>query len=175
VALCKRKACKSHRWIEFIDVDEAPDYVPQYDVANTSGQVIRTVYSKLEFPYGVAVEELKQWGHARKRLKEKIPVYVELLLEQKDLKTEYDALVNDCAELGVGKRFKCWNTGKLAEVIKAHNTNFEAKGISIFVSQKKEWVQHGQSGHMEVFRWIEFVDRELQPNYHPQRDVELKG
>ena len=34
-------------------------YAPQFDVSNFSGQVIKTVYKKLQFPNGVAVEELK--------------------------------------------------------------------------------------------------------------------
>lgn len=60
-ALCKRKSGKgTFRWLEFIDVERAGgSYVPQYDVANRSGQVIKTVYCKLQFPNGVAVEELK--------------------------------------------------------------------------------------------------------------------
>ena len=37
-----------------------------------------------------------------------------------------------------------------------------------------EFKQHGQSGHWEYFRWIEFVDREEQPSYHPQYDAETK-
>jgi hypothetical protein len=61
VALCKRRSNSgSFCWLEFIDVDEQPMYVPQFDVANLSGQVIKTCYSTLAFPYGVVVEELKQ-------------------------------------------------------------------------------------------------------------------
>ena len=78
-------------------------------------------------------------------------------------------------EAGVGSNFKCWDTEKLKDVLKNHQMNFEKKGVSIFISHKQEWVQHGQSGHMEYFRWIEFVDREQQPNYHPQRDAESKN
>uniref|UniRef100_A0A7R9ZM75 Uncharacterized protein n=1 Tax=Craspedostauros australis TaxID=1486917 RepID=A0A7R9ZM75_9STRA len=177
VALCKRKSADgTRRWLEFIDIDMLGDtYVPQYDVANYSGQAIRTVFTKLEFPKGVAVEELKQYGNARTRLKEKIPAHVQDMMTKKDLMTEYQALVDHCAEAGVGKKFKSWNITKLKEVISAHADVFEKKGVSIFVSHKQEYVSHGQSGHTEYFRWIEFVDREAQPNYHPQRDAETKG
>jgi len=61
VAFCKRGSGKgTFRWLEFIDMDELDkSYVPQYDVSNFSGQVSKTVYCKLQFPKGVAVEELK--------------------------------------------------------------------------------------------------------------------
>ena len=63
ICFCKRKSGSkvgSYRWLEFIDVEalEQP-YAPQFDVSNFSGQVIKTVYKKLQFPNGVAVEELK--------------------------------------------------------------------------------------------------------------------
>ena len=39
----------------------------------------------------------------------------------------------------------------------------------IFFARREEYVSHGQyGGHHEYFRWIEFVDREEQPSYHPQ-------
>eukprot|EP00568_Trieres_chinensis_P008695 CAMPEP_0183300278 /NCGR_PEP_ID=MMETSP0160_2-20130417/6757_1 /TAXON_ID=2839 ORGANISM="Odontella Sinensis, Strain Grunow 1884" /NCGR_SAMPLE_ID=MMETSP0160_2 /ASSEMBLY_ACC=CAM_ASM_000250 /LENGTH=276 /DNA_ID=CAMNT_0025462665 /DNA_START=68 /DNA_END=898 /DNA_ORIENTATION=- len=170
VALCSRSA-KSLRWLEFIDYEALPDYIPMYDVANRSGQVINTVYHRLKFPNGVAVEELKSWG-GKKKLKEKIPIYVEKMLTKKGLMEEYDALVDACIEQGVGKRFKSWNLEKLKIVVGAHRPIFEDKGVALFLSQKEEWVSHGQhGGHMEHFRWIEFVDRELQPDYYPQRDA----
>ena len=57
MVLCKRKSGdfgnKSKRWIEFIDVDITKNtYVPQFDVANLSGQVIKTWERTLEFPNG---------------------------------------------------------------------------------------------------------------------------
>jgi len=77
VALCRRKSAQgTKRWLEFIDLEavtEGGGYVPQFDVANFSGQVIKTMYTKLEFPNGVAAEQIKEWG-GRKKLQEKIPV-----------------------------------------------------------------------------------------------------
>ena len=178
VALCKRKSGDGNfRWLEFIDIDLLGDtYIPQYDVSNFSGQVIKTCYTKLEFPNGVAVEELKQYGKARNRLREKIPAHVESLLKKKDLMEEYQALVDHCAEAGIGQKFKNWNIDKLKEIIKAHAELFEKKGVSVFVSHKQEYISHGQyGGHTEFYRWIEFVDREQQPNYHPQRDADSKS
>ena len=77
VCLCKRSSGKgTYRWLEFIDVEALEEpYVPQYDVSNLSGQVIETCYTKLQFPNGVAVEELKSWK-GRKVLKEKIPIHI---------------------------------------------------------------------------------------------------
>jgi hypothetical protein len=163
---------KTYRWIEFIDTEEVPDYIPQYDVVNTSGQVIKTIYTTLEFPYGVVVEELKQWG-GRKKLKENIPIYVQKMMTEKDLMVEYTDLVDACVSEGVGARLKAWNIDKLKEIVKYYTTKFEKKGVAVFVSHKREYVSHGQhGGHYEFFRWIEFVDREVQPNYYPQRDAE---
>jgi hypothetical protein len=173
VALCKRRSGSGIiRWLEFIDVDEQPTYVPQFDVANFSGQVIKTCYTRLEFPYGVAVEEFKQYGKSRKRLKEKSPIFVQKLIEEKDLQAEYDELVDDCVTNGCGK-YKNWSLEKLNEFGKTHRVKFEAKGVCLFISQKEEYISHGQyGGHVEYFRWVEFVDREEQPNYYPQRDAE---
>jgi len=176
VALCKRKSGSgTYRWLEFIDVEEiGGEYFPQFDVANFSGQIIKTVYTKIEFPHGVAVEELKQWG-GRKKLKEKVPIFVERMLEKYDLFQEYEQMVDHVVEAGVGSNTKMWNITKLKELMKVYQPIFKAKGVEIFVSHKQEWVQHGQhGGHFEYFRWIEFVDRAEQPSYRPQRDAETK-
>ncbi|CAB9502593.1 expressed unknown protein [Seminavis robusta] len=175
VALCKRRSGSgTFRWLEFIDRTVAGDYVPQFDVANLSGQVINTCYTKLEFPNGVAVEELKQW-RGRERLKEKIPIQVEKMLQEHNLMEEYHQMVNHCIEAGCGAKFKMWNIDKLKEIMLIYQPMFAEKGVDVFVSHKQEYVSHGQyGGHNEYFRWIEFVDRKKQPNYHPQRDAESK-
>jgi hypothetical protein len=177
VVLCKRVSngmAGTQRWIEFIDTEIAPDYIPQYDASSRSGQAIKTMYNTLKFPEGVAVEELKQWN-GRKQLKEKIPIYVEKLLREKDVMREYNDLVEACVKEGVGRRFNNWKMSKLLIIQEEFSPRFEAKGVAIFLSLKDEWVSHGKhGGHMEKFRWIEFVDREKQPNYTPQRDAETK-
>jgi hypothetical protein len=175
VAFCKRKSSGgTYRWIEFIDIDQVGDsYVPQYDQSNLSGQIIKTCYTKLEFPNGVAVEELKQW-RGSKKLKEKIPIYVEKMLTEHDLHSEYHQLIDHLIEAGRGERTKMWNIEKLKEVIDVYKPMFSAKGVDLFISHKQEYISHGQGGHVEFFRWIEFVDRTKQPNYSPQRDAETK-
>jgi len=180
VAFCKRKSFGSghRRWLEFIDVDKlGGSYVPQFDVDNMSGQVINTCYTKLEFPNGVAVEELKRWGgrKALAKLKEKVPVFVEKMLEKYDLMKEYEQMVDHVVEAGVGIKSKQWNIEKLKELMKVYQPMFSDKGVDIYVSHKQEWISHGSyGGHFENFRWIEFVDREVQPTYKPQRDAETK-
>jgi len=140
VALCKRRSSGYvARWLEFIDIEVAGNYVPQYDVANMSGQTIKTAYTTLEFPYGVVVEEFKQWKW-RKLNKEKIPPHVQKMLEDKDLFDEYDALVEAWINKGVGSKLKAWNVKKLSEVKEAHAPKFEAKEISIFISHKQEYI-----------------------------------
>ena len=139
-----------------------------------SGQIIQTVYTKLEFPKGVAVEELKQWG-GRKKLKEKIPIYVESMLEKYDLMDEYNQMIDHVVESGVGANTKMWNIEKLKLIMAEYKPKFAEKGVDVFVSHKQEYVSHGQyGGHNEYFRWIEYVDRSLQPSYKPQRDAEQK-
>lgn len=177
VALCKRKSGKgTRRWLEFIDVDALEEeYVPQFDVSNWSGQVIKTVYHKLKFPNGVVVEELKSWG-GREKLKEKIPIHVEMMINKHGLMPEYEQMVDHVVEAGVGNKIKSWKIEKLKDLIQVYKPMFAEKGVDLFVCHKQEWVSHGQhGGHMEHFRWIEFVDRAEQPTYVPQRDAETKS
>lgn len=157
VALCKRRSGQgTYRWLEFIDRDEATNYVPQFDVANLSGQVIKTLYTELEFPNGVAVEDFKQWG-GRKRLKEKIPIQVEKMIEEHNLMEEYNQMIDHCIEAGCGANTKAWNTEKLKEIMRVYQPIFSAKGVDVFLSHKEEYASHGQyGGHMEYYRWIEF-------------------
>lgn len=177
VAFCKRTSGGGkERWLEFIDMDVANGYVPQYDSGNYSGQTIKTCFKTLQFPNGVAVEELKRYGKARKKLKEKCPIQVEKILDKYNLKQEYDSLVDDLIAEGTGCWMKQgWNVEKLKEVKGHYTPIFAAKGVALFVSVKVEYISHGQyGGHNEYFRWLEFVDRELQPNYFPQRDADTK-
>jgi len=176
ICFCKRKSgiiAGSFRWLEFIDVEALDEpYNPQFNVSNFSGQVIKTIYKKLQFPNGVAVEELKLWG-GRKKLKENIPIHVENLLKKKDLMSEYSRLVDHIVEAGIGyNMLKKWKNANLTAVLKEYKPMFFAKGVDIFFSQKREWVSHGTGGHYRYFRWIEFVDREEQPSYYPQYDFE---
>lgn len=176
VALCKRTSGQgTYRWLEFIDMDVMGDtYEPQYHYSNRSGQIIKTCYTKLTFPNGVAVEELKSWK-GRKTLKEKTPIFVEKMLDKYELRSEYDQMVSQVVEAGVGKRFKNWKTDKLRELFDHYKPLFTAKGVELFFSHKQEWMSHGQyGGHFEHFRWIEFVDRAVQPSYLPQRDAHEK-
>ena len=159
VALCKRRSGSgTYRWLEFIDVDQLDpnQYEPQFDVANFSGQVIKTVHTKLEFPKGVAVEQFKEWG-GRKKLKERIPIHVEKMLTEHDLMNEYNQLIDHCLEAGCGSKLKNWKTDKLQEIMDTYKPIFAAKGVDAYVSTKEEYVSHGQyGGHTEHFRWIEF-------------------
>lgn len=174
VAFCKRSsAAGKYRWLEFIDKEVATTYVPQYDVANRSGQIISTMYNKLKFPNGVAVEELKDWKGG-KRLKEKCPSYVQVMLEKKNAQAEYDALVNDLVETTAGPRFTNWDVETLQPVIERHRPAFEAKDMALFLGHKQEWIHTNTGGFYDHWRWIEFVDRAQQPNYYPQRDGDSK-
>lgn len=177
VALCKYKSNNgTYRWLEFIDTSIAETYVPQYDYGNRSGQVIKTMYNKLKFPKGVAVEELDRYRSARQKLKEEMPVYVKEMMMEKNLMEVYQSLVNEMADGANGGALRKWDTAKLYEIAKAFEPLFQEKGVDVYVSQKKEYVSHGQyGGHDEIFRWLEFVNREEQPNYKPQRDAEGKN
>jgi hypothetical protein len=158
VALCKRKSGSgTYRWLEFIDMEElGHNYVPQYDVSNRSGQVIKTVYSKLEFPNGVAVEEFKEWN-GRQELKEETATHVEKMLQEHNLLAEYNQLIDHCIEAGIDRKMKNWNTRKLLQIQQTYRPIFATKGVDLFVGHKVEYVSHGQyGGHNVHFRWIEF-------------------
>lgn len=173
VVLCKRKSSAgTSRWLEFIDTIAVPTYVPQYDVNNLSDQTIKTVFTTLRFPNGVAVESMGSWS-SRKKLKEEIPPHVQEMMVRKGLMNEYETLVNHIVDAHKGD-FRTWNLEKIFEIITAYKPMFEDKGVAIFVSHKEEYISHGQGGHMEIFRWLEFVDREVQPNYYPQRSADSK-
>ena len=93
-------------------------------------------------------------------------------MKEKDLMKEYDSLMDVCAKEGVQSRFRNFKTDKLKAVVDRHSRSFEQKGVALFLSHKSEYVSHGKyGGHYEYFRWLEFVDRSLQPNYFPQRDA----
>lgn len=178
IALCKHQdGMTATRWFEYIDVEEAGNYVPQYDQNNLSGQIIKTAHSTLKFPNGVAVEELKQWG-GRKTLKTAVPREVEKMLEKRGLMETYRQLVMEVVDSADDskswiKLTEKWDIEKLKFLIDKYDDIFEAKGIDLFISHKQEYISHGQyGGHTEHYRWIEFVDRELQPNYVPQRDAD---
>ena len=177
VVLCKRSSGSgNYRWIEYIDMKDTfaagGPYVPQYDVANYSGQVIKTMYKTLKFPNGVAVEEFKRYK-SRRTLRERIPTQVENLLIKKNLLNEYNILVDHIIEAGDGDRkWSEWDNASLKEIAQTYTLDFEKKGVSVFICHKVEYVSHGQyGGHNEHFRWIEFVDRSEQPNYYPQREA----
>ena len=170
VVLCRRKsASQTRRWLEFIDIAMAHGYVPQYDVSNFSGQVIKTAYCTLEFPHGVVAEELNRYGPVNKKLKEKMPILIEEMMAEKGLMKQYDALVDAFVAADKGRLSK-WNMGEVNAVVQKHAPEFEAKGVSIFFCHKREYINHGNHGYDKYFRWIEFVDRKEQPNYYPQHD-----
>jgi len=170
VVLCKRTGAKgTYRWIEYIDVGMTGGvYVPQYDVSNFSGQVIKTAYRTLEFPNGVAVEKLSEWN-GRKKLQENIPIQVEKMLESHGLMDEYHRLVGDIVD--GGRNTFGWDLEKLKLVVHKYRPLFAMKGIVIHVAHKEEQVDK----HRRYFRWIEFIDSTMQPNYVSQRSADTKA
>jgi hypothetical protein len=174
VVLCKRvSGAGSILWLEFIDTNANPSYVPQYDVTNLSDQEIKTLYTKLQFPNGVAIEFMNSWS-SRKALKEDIPPQVEEMMKRKGLTSEYEILVDQIAEAHKGD-FSKLQLEKINEIVHTYSPKFESKGVSLFVSHKEEYYSYGQYGtNQETYRWLEFVDRDVQPNYHPQRNADSK-
>eukprot|EP00934_Nitzschia_sp_Nitz4_P002769 Nitzschia sp. Nitz4//scaffold237_size30108//11060//11902//NITZ4_007992-RA/size30108-processed-gene-0.19-mRNA-1//1//CDS//3329543506//2759//frame0 len=172
VVLCKGQSDKVvKRWLEFIDLEEAKGYVPQFDVQHLSGQHIKTAYSTIEFPYGVAVEELKHWGRARYDISKKTPPMVEEMMKKKGLEDEYHALVDEVIRECEG-HWKDWPKEVLINIRNKYEPKFEEKNVVVFIGSIDEYISHGEfGGHIEHFRWIEFVDRDEQPNYYPQRNT----
>jgi len=54
----------------------------------------------------------KQWS-GRKKLKERVPIYVENMLKNHDLMSEYEQMVDHVVEAGTGSNSKMWNMNKL--------------------------------------------------------------
>ena len=183
VALCMRSSSfglRRARWIEFIDVEKAPQgYVSIYNVAsNTSGRRIKSFGNTLEFMPGVAVLELKQYK-GRLKLGDMIPIYVDEMLTEKDVMMEYEMLVDNCIHAGVHAETEEWSIDQLQDIIKKYRTKFEAKGVAIFVNKlavcyKQEVASVSRTRFYESIAWIEFVDCELRPNYTPRQRAEVK-
>lgn len=178
VALCRRTSSKgTHRWLEFIDTTIAPSYVPQYDVGNLQSRPgIKTICSELFFPQGVVVEQLDHRSGtktARGKLQDTVPTSVEELLTRKGLMPVYNAFVYELADTAGMAALEQWDTSKLKAMAATYRPLFAAKGVDVHVSEKRELVSHGyHGGGAVVYRWLEFVDRRVQPNYVPQRGVE---
>ena len=189
VVLCKRSFVHSdkptYRWLEYIDLDitkSKQQYVPPFDYANRSAQMIPTHACKIHFPNGVAIQEISSWRHRRK-LVSNIPVEVQQMLEQHNVKEAYRRLLQEMTELHPSDNYKSaserhnsprdWNLKELSQMIQQQDkvqSKFRSKSISILLASKNEWVQHGErGGHSELYIWIEVIDRTLQPNYESQQ------
>mmetsp|Transcript_40073 Transcript_40073/g.82440 ORF Transcript_40073/g.82440 Transcript_40073/m.82440 type:complete len:193 (+) Transcript_40073:258-836(+) len=96
----------------------------------------KTCYSTLYFPNGVAVEKFNRYGEARRKLKEKCPIYVDKLLAAEGLMEEYDALIDDFIRTEGGCCMQKWDTKKIQDIVTAHQHKFEAKGVAVFISHQ---------------------------------------
>mmetsp|Transcript_37475 Transcript_37475/g.77728 ORF Transcript_37475/g.77728 Transcript_37475/m.77728 type:complete len:393 (-) Transcript_37475:72-1250(-) len=172
LVLCKLKPDKgrSYRWFEFIDTTVATQYVPQYDMTNDDNdEELETAHMTLKFPKGVAVEPLTD----RKALVEQIPTSVRTLLEKKDCYELYITLVDVLCESGSlnvnQEGFSEYQVGRIAQSL---GPQFAAKGVGVFFSAKTETDLQGQEE--TTIYWLEFVDRDLQPNYLAQRGIDVQ-
>lgn len=170
VYACERRSeMRRHAWIEFVDVDDAQIYVPQYDVTSLTSKCIEVPYFMIRFPRGVYIEQLKQ-RDPREQLRNETPEDVYRLLVDKILVREYADLVDAClaTEYTLGAR---WNPAKLAPVVAEHRPNFVIKGVDLHLSYKVTSSQSNLHPSNRLHVWLEFIDRDLQPNYVPQRAV----
>ena len=78
------------------------------------------------------MEELKEWK-GRKKLKEKVPIYVSKMMEKHDLTKEYDQMIDHVIEAGVSSNWKNWKIGNLIQVLDVYKPIFTAKGVDIFI------------------------------------------
>ena len=70
------------------------------------------IYFVLGIYLTVCLFLFQKWG-GREALKEKMPVYVEKMLEKYDLMKEYEQMVDHVVEAGVGSKSNRWNIEKL--------------------------------------------------------------
>mmetsp|Transcript_12685 Transcript_12685/g.23555 ORF Transcript_12685/g.23555 Transcript_12685/m.23555 type:complete len:309 (-) Transcript_12685:201-1127(-) len=126
------------------------------------GQVICD--GKVVLPSWCAAEELSKLS----KLEEKIPNEVESLLQEHNLRQEYDMMVKEIAtRKGMKSFWGSWDMDRLLTVISSYCKAFERKKVDLYVCEKKRSTQH-------AYRWLEFVDRSKAPEqYHPQYDLYL--
>lgn len=134
VVLCKLTpdAGKTLRWFEFVDINVAPAWVPQYDVAMDGGSEVDTFKTTLTFPKGVAVEAIMD----RKSIIEKTPGPVKELIEKKACMDLYRALIEvlcKCAAVA-HKDDLAWSRRNIIDIADVLGPKFEAKGGELFPS-----------------------------------------
>ncbi|KAL7506483.1 hypothetical protein ACHAXN_004530 [Cyclotella atomus] len=95
-------------------------------------------------------------------------------MESHNLTRENNQMIDRVVEAGVGPNLNNWQIGKLKAVLEVYKPMFHDKGVDIFICPKDEYVYYGEYGDVEHYRWIEYVDREVQPNYYPQRSADIK-
>ena len=70
-------------------------------------------------------------------------------MKSKDLMVEYQSLVDHIIESGGSGSggFWCseWDIQSLKDICAVHTQQFEKKGVAVYVCNKSEYVQHGQS------------------------------
>ena len=90
----------------------------------------------------------------------------------------YKKPVHDCVAFGGASKYDAysWKTASVQALVEKHRKIFREKNIDLYVCKKTEYVGNLKfGGDYEYFRWIEFVDRSLQPNYVAQRDAAARG
>ncbi|CAJ1932687.1 unnamed protein product [Cylindrotheca closterium] len=161
----------AYRWFEFIDLSVAERYVPQFDFDNEGPSDLETLQTTLKFPNGVAVEKLTDY----KSLMEHILEPVTEMMEKKNCMDLYVALVEILCRGGDENEKKVgWSDHHMREVVNVLGPRFESKGVSMFLSAKVEKVTKDGKEVETPIQWIEFVDRDVQPNYVAQRGVDMK-
>ena len=100
------------------------------------------------------------------------------MMHQYGLMAAYKQLVDDCVASGGASKddAKSLKTASVQALVEEHQKVFREKNIDLYVCKKTEYVGNLKfGGDYEYFRWIEFVDRSLQPNYVAQRDAAARG
>ena len=159
-----------YMWIEYVDKSKAePDYASVYDITllNENSDRVKFYYESIKFPEGVAIERLRNW-RGRTKLAEKIPDKVQALLEKKDAMKEYNDFIAYLCATRKGT-FSSWKDSEIFNVVEDHRIPFKLKGIKVFACHKEEWIHNGQTSYKQHYRWVEFVDLDVLPNYEPAR------
>lgn len=110
----------------------------------------------------------------------------------------YFALVEILCRADQDDKTVGWNQSHMREVVNVLGPKFESKGgkfirlhcsecdgisadflvlntkVSVFLSAKVETITEGEAQKDKLLLWMEFVDRQIQPNYMAQRGVDMK-
>eukprot|EP00977_Amphora_coffeiformis_P029906 scaffold43457_cov252-Amphora_coffeaeformis.AAC.2 len=176
VLLCEgvgRERGQRSFWLEYVNVEEMPDYSSPYDVTYSNSSSGRGVWGEDQkyyvsvmggihkVPKGVVIQEL----NGAKKLTDACPPNVQDLLDRKELTPTYDCFIDTLVKTRSTRDWAhSWRSKKIAAVLETFQNDFNRHGVNVAMCKLQP-----DSG--TPYRWFEFIDMEVAGRYIPQYDV----